>query len=143
MIGPDVGLKSARSGDFKSRASSGSVKSLYEAMKLNDFEVFISMSKLCLGIGIFNRPYLYMQNGITNCIVGEILNVAFVLLSYRCLIDCMQFLPRRMAQPNSKLTYGKVVSYILDQRSARIGRNSNLDISRFTIRNTKSEKASA
>lgn len=106
--------KSPLSEGFKSRGTSGSVKSLYEAMKLNDFEVFISMSKLCLGIGIFNRPYVYMQNGLTNCIVSEVLNVIFVLLSYKCLIDCMQYLPRRMVQPNSKLTYGKVVSYILD-----------------------------
>jgi len=89
-------------------------------MKLNDFEVFVSMAKFTIAIGIFNRPMLYKRSSI---IYGLITDFAFIIITNLCnyyLVRCMIFMPKGLTTVESKLTFGKVVKYILDNREARI-----------------------
>ena len=58
-------------------------------MKLNEFEVFITMLKFLVATGIFNRPYMYKEYGYTNSVAAELINILIVIFSYYSLITCM------------------------------------------------------
>ena len=85
-------------------------------MKLTDFEVFIQMLKFLLGCGIFARPKLYQRYGPIAGFVSDIIGVWIINFSNTNLIKCMQFMPREQTTPDSQLTYGKVVHFVLDKR---------------------------
>ena len=104
-------------------------KTFREAMKLTDFEIFVSMAKFTIAIGIFNRPMLYLRSGI---VYGLITDISFVIIINLCnyyLIRCLVFMPKGLTTIESKLTFGKVVKYILDNREARI---NQYNTKRFT-----------
>jgi len=89
-------------------------------MKLTDFEIFVSMAKFTIAMGVFNRPMLYKRSGI---IYGLITDLSFMVIVSLCnyyLVRCMVFMPKGLTTIESKLTFGKVVKYILDNREARI-----------------------
>lgn len=125
----------------RSMRSGKTNKSVVEALKLNNYEVCISFLRFCIGSGIFTRPYFYSQFGLSNCFAVEIISVGMGYYSFKCLIDCMMFLPVDYYRPNTKVTYGKVVSYILDQRTERINKirdlNSIHDSSTFKVQENK------
>lgn len=85
-----------------------------DAKLLDNFEVFANMFKITLGMVIFNRPYVYAQSGMFNSIVGEITCMLIIVYSYVSMVECLQALPENLRKPQSNLTYGKVVNYILD-----------------------------
>ena len=65
-------------------------------MKLDDFEVFVSMAKFTIAMGIFNRPMLYKRSGI---IYGLITDMSFILIVNLCnyyLVRCMIFMPKAL-----------------------------------------------
>lgn len=86
----------------------------YEALKLNNFEVFVSMLKFMIATGIFNKPFLYMKYGISNCMLSDCANMALVCFCNASLIKCMEMMPMHLTCPSSKLTYGTVVGHVLD-----------------------------
>ena len=47
-----------------------------------------------------------------------------VTLSNANLIKAMDCMPEHLVTPEKKLTYGKVVNYILDEREARMNNNN-------------------
>ena len=59
------------------------------ALKLNNFEVIISMIKFTLGIGVFTRPFLYMKYGILNSMLCDILATWIAVASNTNLVKCM------------------------------------------------------
>ena len=99
---------------------SGSRRSRMDALKLNDFEVFLSMIKITVGIGVFNKPYVYEWFGINNGLLSDFYILVLTLISNIHLIDCLKELPLHMCKPDSDLTIGKTVGYILDQRKQRL-----------------------
>ena len=110
--------------DRRSHMSFGSVFSHNEAMKLNNFEVYITMLKFLIATGIFNRLFLYKQYGVTNAFAADIISIFIVIFSYFSLITCIYMMPKDLTSPSSNLTYGKVVGYVLDfyldERNERI-----------------------
>jgi hypothetical protein len=94
--------------------SENSKSSQKEAMKLNNFEVYISFIKFYIMFSIFNRPYKYKINGFINCILAEMLTAFFVTLSLRNMVDAMEKMPKETLLPENHPTYGKVVEYLLD-----------------------------
>ena len=91
-----------------------------KALRLNDFEVFISMIKFMVGIGIFYRPYLYSKAGIGNAIPIEIMGLFISITTNGYLVKCLMFMPPQLTTPEEQVTYGKVVTYILDSRDSRL-----------------------
>jgi hypothetical protein len=92
---------------------------LRDPLKLDNFEVVISMVKFTIGLGIFNRPYTYHFYGLNNGISSDALLCAITVVSNYNLVESLRLLPRHMRRPNSGLTLGKSVGYILDERSQR------------------------
>lgn len=109
------------------------VLSKKDALKLNDFEVFISMIKFNIATSMFQRPYLYVRYGIINGLVADVFMTYMAITSNSNLIKCMNMMPKRLTQPETRLTYGKVVSYILDNRDQRLERDQNIGNSSFYI----------
>ena len=91
-----------------------------DALKLNDFEVFLSMIKITVGIGIFNKPYIYGWFGINNGLLSDLYIMVLTLISNIHLIDCLKELPMEMCKPDADLSIGKTVGYILDGRTQRL-----------------------
>lgn len=91
-----------------------------EAIKLNDYEIFITMLKFLMGIGLFFRSSLYLKYGVVNSAFCDFISVLMTAISNANLIKCMRLMPKHLVSPESKLTYGKVVSYLLDDRNERI-----------------------
>ena len=73
--------------------------SIEEALKLNEFEVFISMVKFMIGTGIFNRPFLYNKYGLQNCLISDFLNSGLTVFSNASLITCMSHMPQELVAP--------------------------------------------
>jgi len=90
-----------------------------DPLKLDNFEVVISMVKFTIGLGIFNRPYTYYVYGLNNGIASDALLCAITVFSNYNLVEALRLLPRNMRRPTSGLTLGKSVGYILDERSQR------------------------
>ena len=88
-------------------------------MKLDNFEVFISMVKFTIGLGVFNRPYTYKVYGVNNGIASDAFICCMTVMSNYNLVQCLYLLPRAMRRPSSGLTLGKAVGYILDGRGQR------------------------
>ena len=92
-------------------------------MKLDDFEVFISLLKFTLGLGVFNRPYVYKTYGVRNGMISDTIIFIITAISNYNLVESLSFLPPEMTQPSSNITYGKVVEYLLDEREERLRSN--------------------
>jgi amino acid permease len=88
-----------------------------DPLKLDNFEVLVSMIKFTIGLGIFNRPYVYKMNGLNNGISSDVLLCAITIMSNYNLVESLRLLPRTMRRPTSGLTLGKTVGYILDERA--------------------------
>ena len=65
-------------------------------------------------------------------IVSDIIGVYMAIQCNKYLVICMQNLPRKMVEPERKLTFAKVSSYVLDQRENRM--NAYDSSSRESIR---------
>ena len=89
---------------------------------LSDFEVFISLMKFMIGVGIFIRPRMMLEAGLFNAISSELIALVAVLISNANLIRCLHYMPAQLTKPDSNLTYGAVVHFILDARQERIDR---------------------
>jgi amino acid permease len=76
------------------------VYSQHEALKLNDFEVYISMLKFLVGIGVFQRPYLYQKNGVLWGVISDIIGVYIVITCNANLVKAMQFMPKKLTTPD-------------------------------------------
>jgi len=96
------------------------VQKLRSMLMLDNFEVYVSMLKFTIGTGIFSKPFLYYTYGFSNCIIGDIVDIFIVALSNQNLIRAMELMPKELTTPESKLTYGKVVGYVLDERDCRL-----------------------
>ena len=94
---------------------------LREAQKLNDFEVFVSMMKFYIAIVIFQRPFLYQKFSVEYGLISDAITVAMICLSNSNLVKALEFMPEKLTQPEQRLTYGKVVKYVLDERDNRMG----------------------
>ena len=81
---------------------------------LSNLELFYNLFKITLGMGTFNRPFLYFKFGMTNSIVGEILSVFMITNSFRNMVDCIEAMPSQMHSIKANLTIGKVVEKIID-----------------------------
>lgn len=91
-----------------------------DALKLDDFDVFISMIKFTIGLGIFSRPYMYKLYGPNNAVAVDVIICIFTIISNINLVNCMNIMPWHMVEPEANLTYGIVVKYILDDRNERM-----------------------
>ena len=117
--------RGADSRDFKDQTQINSSKlttnrqHLKDPLKLDNFEVAISMVKFTIGLGIFNRPYTYHIYGLNNGILSDALLCAITVFSNYNLVESLRLLPRHMRRPTSGLTLGKAVGYVLDGRSQR------------------------
>ena len=100
-----------------------SPKSVLQALKLDNFDVFISMLKFTIGLGIFSRPYMYKQFGPNNAVVVDVIICIITIISNINLVNCMNIMPAHMVEPESNLTYGGVVKYIMDDRNVRLDNN--------------------
>ena len=89
---------------------------------LSDFEVFISLVKFMIAIGIFIRPFIMREAGLFNGIACEIIALVAVILSNNNLIRCLNYMPNHLTTPDQNLTYGKVVHFVLDSRRERMNR---------------------
>lgn len=90
------------------------------ALLLNDQEIFVTMLKFMIGIGIFNRPMLYKNAGLVSSIIVEIIGTTFSVMSNLAMVSAIMFMPAQLTTAEEKLTYGKVVHYVLDDRENRI-----------------------
>lgn len=73
-----------------------------------------------IAVGVFYRPRLYYDAGLYDAIVAELVALFAVLVANSFLIKCLEYMPKQLTAPESNLTYGKVVYYILDCREERI-----------------------
>ena len=89
---------------------------------LSDFEVFISLMKFMIGVGIFIRPKMMWEAGLFNAVTSELIALAAVLVSNSNLIRCLNYMPSQLTKPDANLTYGAVVHFIMDAREERIDR---------------------
>ena len=119
----ELAIKSSRSQKVILKGNLNSRQ--YELMKLDDFEVFISLLKFTLGLGVFNRPYVYKTYGVRNGIISDSVIFVVTAISNYNLVESLSFLPPEMTQPSSNITYGKVVEYLLDDRDVRISRQES------------------
>jgi len=72
-----------------SRKGKNIVYSYAEALKLNDFEVFISMLKFLVNLGLFQRPKLYQRFSPLFGFVCDVISVFIVVISNTNLVRCM------------------------------------------------------
>lgn len=72
-------------------------------MKLNNFEIFISVFKFMIGIGILNQPAQFKNSGI---IGGGIVLVLATIINTESNRNFLRCIPQEMANPQQKLTYG-------------------------------------
>ena len=70
-----------------------------EAIKLNDYELFITFFKFMLGIGLFFRSSLYLKYGVRNAIICDFLSMLMTVLSNANLIKCMRLMPKHLIGP--------------------------------------------
>ena len=63
--------------------------SLSEALKLNNFEVFVSFLKFIIQMSVFSKPMLIKRYGLTNSIISSVLTLVFVICSNYNLILSM------------------------------------------------------
>ena len=82
-------------------------------MKLNNFEVFISVFKFMIGIGILNQPAQFKNSGV---IGGSLVLLIATIINTESNRNFLRCIPKVMANPRQKLTYGQVVNYVLDER---------------------------
>ena len=102
------------------------------ALLLNDQEIFVTMLKFMIGIGIFNRPILYKNAGLVSSLIVEIIGTIFSVMSNTAIVTCLMFMPAQFTTAEEKLTYGKVVHYILDERDSRLkGGSAHVESGRF------------
>jgi hypothetical protein len=78
------------------------------------------MIKFTIGLGIFSRPYMWKKFGPNNALMVDILITLFTIFSNINLVKCMNIMPWHMVTPDSNLTYGIIVEYILDDRHKRM-----------------------
>lgn len=90
------------------------------SLLLSDFEVFVSLTKFMIAVGIFYRPRLLYTAGLYNAIMSELAALFAVVVANSFLVRCLEYMPRQLTAPESNLTYGKVVHYILDCREERM-----------------------
>ena len=74
------------------------------------------MMKFLIAIVIFQRPFLYAKFSIKYGIISDIIGIIIVSYSNVNFVKSMEFMPDKLTQPEERLTYGKVVKYILDER---------------------------
>lgn len=67
-----------------------------ELMKLDDFEVFISLLKFTLGLGVFSRPYVYKTYGVRNGIISDSIIFTITAISNYNFVESLNFLPPDM-----------------------------------------------
>lgn len=91
------------------------------------------MIKFNIATSMFQRPYLYVRYGIINGLVADLFMTYMAITSNSNLIKCMNMMPKHLTQPETRLTYGKVVNYILDNRDQRLERDQNKGNSSFYI----------
>jgi amino acid permease len=60
---------------------------------LSDFEVFISLMKFMIGVGIFIRPKMMWEAGLFNAVTSELIALAAVLISNSNLVRCLNYMP--------------------------------------------------
>jgi len=84
------------------------------------------MLKFQIGTGIFNRPYLYNKYGLFTCALSDVCNMILSMFSNTSLITCMEHMPPEMTHPESKITYGKVVQYFMDD-DQQIGTKTKIE----------------
>ena len=60
---------------------------------LSDFEVFISLMKFMIGVGIFIRPSMMQDAGLVNALISEVVALIAVLFSNANLIRCLNYMP--------------------------------------------------
>jgi hypothetical protein len=78
------------------------------------------MMKFLIAIVIFQRPFLYEKFGVKYGIINDVMGIAICVFSNLNLVKAMEFMPDEMLQPEKRLTYGKCVNYVLDERKSRI-----------------------
>lgn len=70
-----------------------------EAIKLNDYEIFITMLKFLVGIGLFFRSSLYYKYGVVNSVVCDFVSMLLTAISNANLIKCMRLMPQHLVAP--------------------------------------------
>lgn len=83
---------------------------------LSDLEVFISLMKFMIGVGILMRPKMMWEAGLFNAISSELIAIVAVLISNSNLIRCLNYMPAQLTKSESNLTYGAVVHFVMDAR---------------------------
>ena len=61
-----------------------------------------------------------MRYGLVNGLACDLFMTYIAITSNTNLIKCMNMMPKSLTQPETRLTYGKVVNYILDNRDRRL-----------------------
>ena len=62
------------------------------------------------------------EAGLFNSMIGEIVAIVAVVLSNINMLRCLRYMPASLTGPDSNLTYGSVVHFIMDARYERISR---------------------
>ena len=64
------------------------------SLLLTDNEIFISLLKYMIAVGIFYRPKMMQEAGFYNAIISEFIGIATVILANGFLLKCLVYMPR-------------------------------------------------